>query len=445
MGTTREDRDLGATSAWPVLVALAAVVALSLLSIGLDLVVGRKTAARTSQLVDDSLRSVALADDLRYQAHRLGANRVDRAQLMAIAAQIATDAREYDPIATAPGERAEWSTLQLLFGRLQQDRAELGPIDGLVDAIEQSIARLIEINRREAADDQAAIAELHRRTLAVDAAIALGTLALAIGIGIALVRSLRRQRDLVHRHVAAVAERSRELEAFAGRVAHDLRGPLAPIAVCAELVTMPGADVAAIGARIRRSAERMAGLIDGLLALSVAGRVPEGRGEVGAVVREVLDDLGPDLRDAEVRLAIADCATACTPGVLAQLVRNVLGNAIKYRGAGRPLQVSIDAKPHEPPSPAAAEPVAVAGAASRPDEARLIEIVVTDNGVGMTDEAAAHAFDPFYRATTALGIPGHGLGLAIVKRTVDAMGGDCHLSSAPNQGTRVTLHLPAAP
>jgi two-component system, OmpR family, sensor kinase len=443
MGTTPVERDLGAASAWPVLVALAAVVVLSLVSIGLDVVVGHKTAARTAQLVNDSLRSVALADDLRYQAHRLSANRLDRAQLMAIATQIAADAREYDPIATAPGERAEWSTLQLLFGRLQQDRAELGPIDGLVDAIEHSIARLIEINRREAADDQAAIAELHRRTLAVDAAIALGTLALAIGIGVTLVRSLRRERDLVRRHIAAVAERSRELEAFAARVAHDLRGPLSPITICAGILTQPGADVAAIARRIQRSAERMTGLIDGLLALSIAGRVPEGRGEVGAVVREVLDDLGPDLRDAEVKLAITECATRCTPGVLAQLVRNVVGNAIKYRGAGRPLQVTIDAKPHEPPPTAT---VALPdGTASRPEEARLIEIVVTDNGVGMTDEAAAHAFDPFYRATTALGIPGHGLGLAIVKRTVDAMGGDCHLSSAPNQGTRVTLHLPAAP
>ena len=182
----------------------------------------------------------------------------------------------------------------------------------------------------------------------------------------------------------------------------------------------------------------MAGLIDGLLTLSIAGRVPEGRGEVGAVVREVLDDLGPDLRDAEVTLAIADCTTACTAGVLAQLMRNVVGNAIKYRGANRPLHVTIDAKPREPVEPDD-------GAPPHSEDSKLIEIVVTDNGVGMTDEAAAHAFDPFYRATTTIGIPGHGLGLAIVKRTVDAMGGDCHLSSAPNEGTRVTLHLPAAP
>lgn len=421
------------------LLALAAVVGLSLASIGLDLAIGHQTAVRTAQLVDDSLHSVALADDLRYQAHRLGASGLDRAGLSAIAAQIAADAREYDPIAISPDERVEWSTLQRLFERLQQDRAGPGQADALVDAIEQSIARLVEINRREARDDQAAIDALHRRGLAADAVIGAITLALAIGVGVALVRSLQHQRQLVRRHVEESAERRRELEAFAARVAHDLRGPLSPVMACAELLAIPGADLAAIAGRIHRSAERMSGLIDGLLALSIAGQVPPGRGEVSAVVREVLDDLDPELRDAEVTLAITSCATACAPGVLAQLVRNVVGNAIKYRSADRPLHVAIDARPHL--STAAPADCSVRQA----DDTPLIEIVVADNGVGMTRETAAHAFDPFYRATSAHGIPGHGLGLAIVKRTVDAMGGDCHLSSVPDEGTRVTLHLPAAP
>jgi signal transduction histidine kinase len=185
----------------------------------------------------------------------------------------------------------------------------------------------------------------------------------------------------------------------------------------------------------------MAVLIDDLLALSVTGELPAGRGEVAAVVREVLDDLAPDLRDAEVTVEVAECAAACSPGVLAQLMRNVVGNAIKYRCAGRSLQVTIGAAPccasPELPAPCAARRLA--------DAARLIEITVTDNGVGMTREVAAHAFDPFYRASATRGLPGHGLGLAIVKRTVDALGGDCHLTSAPNEGTRITLHLPAAP
>jgi signal transduction histidine kinase len=97
------------------------------------------------------------------------------------------------------------------------------------------------------------------------------------------------------------------------------------------------------------------------------------------------------------------------------------------------LLLTIDAKPR------AGDPTAQPAC-----DAKLVEIVVTDNGVGMTREAVAHAFDPFYRASTARSIPGHGLGLAIVKRTLDAMGGDCQLDSVPNQGTSVTLRLPAA-
>lgn len=441
MGSNSEDRDLGAVApAWLVLVALAGVVGLSLASIGLDLVIGHQTADRTAQLVDDSLRSIALADDLRYQAHRLSAAPLDRAQLISIAGQIGADAREYDPIATGPGECSEWSTLQLLFGRLQQDREDPSSIAPLVAGIEQSIARLVEINERVARDNEAAIAVLHRHGLFADAAIGAVTLGLAIAVGLMLLRSLRRQRRLIRRHVAAIDERNRELEAFAGRVAHDLRGPLAPVVGYTDILLEPGADIPAIATRIRRAADRMAGLIDDLLALSVAGRVPAGRGDVAAVVREVLDDLSHELRDAEVTLAITECSTACTSGVLAQVVRNLITNAIKYRGADRRLLVNIDAKPRA--AAPASQPERAASPPAR--DARVIELIVTDNGVGMTTEAVAHAFDPFYRASPTRSIPGHGLGLAIVKRTIDAMGGDCHLASAPNEGTRVTLHLPAA-
>jgi two-component system, OmpR family, sensor kinase len=441
MGPQPEDRALGAAApAWLVLVALAAVVGLSLASMGLDLVIGHQTAERTGRLVDDSLRSVALADDLRYQAHRLSAAALDRVQLIAIAGQIGADARAYDPIATGTGERAEWATLQLLFGRLQQDRADPGSIASLVAEIEQSIARLIEINQRAARDNEAAIAALLRRGLIADAVIGAVTLGLAISVGLVLLRLLRRQRELARIHVAAIDERNRELEAFAGRVAHDLRGPLAPIVGYTDLLLEPGADIPGVATRIRRATDRMAGLIDDLLALSVAGRLPPGSGDVAAAVREVLDDLGPELRDAEVTLALADCAAACTPGVLAQLMRNLLSNAIKYRRADRRLRVEIAARTR----PSDATVLAACETNRQAADAPLIEIIVADNGVGMTGEAVAHAFDPFYRASATRAVPGNGLGLAIVKRALDAMGGGCHLASAPNECTRVTLYLPAA-
>jgi signal transduction histidine kinase len=423
MRSHREERELTTVApAWLVVSALAAVAALSLTSLGLDLAIGQKTAARTAQLVDDSLQSVALADDLRYQAHRLSVAPLERSQLISIAAQIGADARQYDPIATGPGERSEWSTLQLLFTRLEQERDEPGSIPTLVPQIEHSIARLIDINQRAAHEHQVAIADLHRRGLLADAVIGVITIMLAVGIGFAVLRSLGRQRQLVRMRLAAIDEHSRELEAFAGRVAHDLRGPLAPIAGFSDVLMEPGADVPAVATRIRRAADRMTTLIDDLLTLSVAGRLPPGRGDVATAVHEVLDDLSDELRDAEVTLEVADCAAACSPGVLAQLMRNLLTNAIKYRGADRRLLVQIDARAR----------------------AERVEIVVADNGVGMTGEAVRHAFDPFYRASTTRGIPGNGLGLAIVKRTLDAMGGDCQLVSTPNQGTRVTLRLPAA-
>src|SRR5690242_15999957 len=215
MRDTHVGRGLGTIAPpWLVLVALGAVVGLSLTSIGLDLVIGHTTAMRTAQLVDDSLRSVALADDLRYQAHRLSTAPLDRAQLVSIAERIGADASEYDSIANNPGERSEWSSLRLLFDRLQQDRDEPGAIAPLVAQVEQSIARLIEINQRAARDHQAAIAAVHRRGLIADAVIGAITLVLAVGVALALIRTLRRQRQLLRMQLAAVDERNRELEAF---------------------------------------------------------------------------------------------------------------------------------------------------------------------------------------------------------------------------------------
>jgi len=399
---------------WPALAALGVVVGLSIVAVALDLVIGRGVAERTDQLVENSLRSVALADDLRYQAHRLAE---DRADLIAIAGQIGADAREYDPIANGPAERAEWTQLQLLLDRLQRAHDD----HALISQIESSIGRLVAINQRDAALDAAAIGALHHNGLLADLVIGAITALLAAGVGYVLIRSLRRQRQLVELYVESTRERTRELVAFAGRVAHDLRGPLAPIGGYTDMLGM-GADPRHIAPKIRRSVDRMAQIIDDLLALSVAGRPPKGNGDVASVIRELCDDLRDDLREVDVVVSTQACNVACTPSVLSQMLRNVVSNSIKYRAPDRRLRLAIDAH------------------ATEGD----VEIAVADNGVGMSPDAAEHAFEAFYRASATRELPGHGLGLAIVKRTIDAMGGDCHLVSVPNEGTRVTLHLPAA-
>ena len=415
--------DRPVASAWPALAALAVVAALSIGMLAVDLVIDRKTAAETAALVDDSLRSVALADDLRYQAHRLSHPGLDDHELASIARDVAWDARAYEPLADDPGEDTEWRRLQALLAHLQHDRA--GASVTLVEDVEASIARLVAINQESARTSRDVIRRAHEHGLVADAIVGAITLALALAVAIVLVRALRRQRGLLALHLAGLAERERELETFAARTSHDLKGPLSPLRGYADVLTMHAApEVRELGVRIRRASDRMAGVVDDLLAISVDGRPRAGSVRVGAVVREVVDDLGGELAGADVVIAAPDLAVACSAGVLAQILRNVIGNAAKYRAAERALALRL---------------------AAHADGTGMVAITIADNGAGMDAAAVERAFEPGFRGAAASGAAaGHGLGLAIVKRAVDSVGGTVALTSTPGVGTRVTLRLPAA-
>ena len=138
-------------------------------------------------------------------------------------------------------------------------------------------------------------------------------------------------------------------------------------------------------------------------------------------VLEAVDELRGELGDAEVSVELGDLSAACSAGVLAQVLRNLVTNAAKYRAPDRRLVLRVEAR--------------------RTGE--RIEIAVSDNGIGMEVETAAHAFEPLYRAPGAV-VPGHGLGLAIVQRTIEAIGGTVSLASTLGEGTRVTIEVPAA-
>jgi signal transduction histidine kinase len=107
---------------------------------------------------------------------------------------------------------------------------------------------------------------------------------------------------------------------------------------------------------------------------------------------------------------------------LSQILRNLIGNAIKFRARSRLLSIAIETR----------------------DVGSMVEIVIKDNGIGMDPESAKHAFEPFYRGLTDREIPGHGLGLAIVERTTRALGGTCELGSVLDQSTNIIVRLPRA-
>lgn len=411
-------------AAWPALVALGAVVLLSIATLGVDLVVDQRTADTTASMNENSLRSVAIADDLRYQAYRLSATNLTPDQISSIAEQIDADARAYDPLVSSAAESREFDRLQSMLAHLRHEQpiTTSGSSATLISEIETSIARLVAMNQAESRRDASAIVDAHRGGLVIDAIVGAVTIILAALVALVLLRALSRQRALLRVHLASLGERNRELNAFAARTAHDLKGPLSPLKGYSDLLSLRDEpEVREIARRIQRASERMTGIIEDLLELSVHGKPVPGKVTVTPVVLELLDELRSDLRDVNVKLELGDCTTACSANVLAQILRNVIVNAAKYRSPSRQLVLHV--------------------AARQADD--MVELMIKDNGIGMDDDTAAHAFEPLYRAPGSAS-PGHGLGLAIVRRTVQAVGGTVALTSVKGEGTSVTVHVPAA-
>jgi signal transduction histidine kinase len=107
---------------------------------------------------------------------------------------------------------------------------------------------------------------------------------------------------------------------------------------------------------------------------------------------------------------------------LQELFLNLLTNALENTPAGGTVTLEAEA------------PAAARGGP-------LVRVAVADTGPGMTSEVLAQAFEPFFTTRAATG--GTGLGLAICKRIAERHGGRIRLESAPRQGTRATVELPA--
>jgi signal transduction histidine kinase len=412
---------------WPVLVALGLVTLLLLSILVANLLIAGNVANRTAEIVDDEQRSIELVDDLREQAERLTSPSLHQAELLEVVSRIAADARAYDALSDPPqpGEREEWKLLQYSLEGLQAKVKSGRNVEKERQVIGRSIDHLVQINREASHRQTDAIRQLHHRAMVINVTIGGLTLALVATIVYALLRVLKRQRSLIERHIGLLGERNRELDAFAGRAAHDLRVPLNPIRGYADLLLTGNEspdEVRTMAARIRIAVDRMSRIVDDMLELSRAGKAASGEASPAKVGAEVLEELAADLIDAEVRASLTDERVACAPGVLAQILRNLVTNSIKFRSPERKLHLQLTSKS----TPAA------------------IELAIEDNGIGMDDESADHAFEPYYRGRTDREVPGHGLGLAIVHRATTMLGGRCDVAHAGSQGTRITVSLPRA-
>ncbi len=108
-----------------------------------------------------------------------------------------------------------------------------------------------------------------------------------------------------------------------------------------------------------------------------------------------------------------------------QILINLLSNAVKYTPEGGNIQMRLDELPQVD------------------DNYSRVRFIISDNGVGMSDEYQKVIFDPFTRENSDVirQIQGTGLGMAITKSLVDLMGGTIKVESSPNEGSVFTVEL----
>ncbi|MFI5935527.1 ATP-binding protein [Actinoplanes sp. NPDC051494] len=229
-----------------------------------------------------------------------------------------------------------------------------------------------------------------------------------------------------------------DLAVFAGVVAHDLKAPLAVIrghceTAADELADAPeGPEVFEARSaldRIANAVDRMAALIDTLLAYTTSRdaplkleTVPLAR-LVADIIAQRTEHLRPDVSAPDFYLGQLPEVLA-DPAMLRHVLDNLVGNALKYVQFGRGARIDVTAAPGPP---------------------GWTRIEVADRGIGIPDEDKPSIFDSFHRASSAAGYAGSGLGLAICRRIVERHGGSIGVQDNPGGGTRFHFTLPLAP
>ena len=241
-------------------------------------------------------------------------------------------------------------------------------------------------------------------------------------------------RLLYLRDVTHETEVDRLKSEFVSTAAHELRTPIASIHGFTELLRMreyPTERRQQILETIYRNSAAMIRIVNDLLDLSrlEAQRGKDflrEQGDLGEFLRQSLADHAPPPgRDAPVApVELGPLPAWFDRGKIAQVLGNMLGNAYKYSPAGGAVQVQLL---RENPS----------GAAGR------VGFSVTDVGIGMTPAQVARIFERFYRADPSGAILGTGLGMSIAKEIVNLHGGNLTVTSAPGEGTCVSVWLPA--
>jgi signal transduction histidine kinase len=177
---------------------------------------------------------------------------------------------------------------------------------------------------------------------------------------------------------------------------------------------------------ILEAGKRLVTLINDILELATieAGYINLDREDVtiNDMLHGVADVVSDWARQEDLELEVNCPETIGTAPIderrIRQALFNLLSNAIKFTPAGGRIRLTASRTANE------------------------LELVVADNGIGISSEDQSRIFKRFERANIRTGQTGAGLGLSVVKSIIEMHGGRIEIDSAPNRGTTVRCHLP---
>jgi signal transduction histidine kinase len=444
---------------WPILLIGFALI--GSVFVGQDLITRYLSASnelRSRRLERDSFYSIDEVNRIAYDALQIELlvndhiNETDPAimagiekKINALFLDIDQASRVYESLIEFPDEAAEWEKARTSLARLhttvgvalalsrqnddvearsrwlasRTESADLGP----------SLTTVIALNRKSAMTAAAEIDAAERRTREVNDVIRfLGLLGVSL-LAVWVIRRVLGYEKQLEESAELLAIQNNDLDAFAGRVAHDLKNALGPLLIFPALLRRDATDpqrVRELAHSTERSTRRTSQVIDSLLAFARASRAvdPDAAAPVRDAVESVLDEttqLASQLGATIEVAAIPDLVVRCEPGLLHVVLANIVGNAVKYL-SGRPMRrVQIRVAKEE-------------------DACRL---EIADTGPGIPKDQLQKIFEPFYRVEAARGA-GSGIGLATVRRILDARSGRIEVESEEGQGSRFVVWLPLA-
>ena len=242
-------------------------------------------------------------------------------------------------------------------------------------------------------------------------------------------RLLQQQHEQLARKSEELERSNRDLEQFAYIASHDLQDPLRVVSGFIELLRDhldPVADDRAREwmTRITRTAEVMSALVSDLLAYARAGAsVDLEPVDLDAALATAVENLGVAIHESHAQLRCERLGSAMgNAGDLAQVLQNIVGNALKFRASGVAPVVRIGSEVSD----------------------GVVTVSVRDNGRGVPQDQFGRAFQIFERLDGDP-YPGTGIGLAVCRKIVERSGHRIWMEAHDGPGVTVRFTLPAVP